>query len=128
MKIKFCCNLTPRSTAFSISPYFCFFLSLIHKNIHMFSFSLGHSYSSVSSPWTLCMLAFHAPSTMPPQAHCTCCARHLEYFCASSSPFGSQLSILSSRKSFLTLPLPLQAGNSRSSLGLFVLFLQLSPD
>ena len=53
---------------------------------------------------------------------------HLEYFCASSSPFGSQLSIPSSRKSFLTLPLPLQAGNSRSSLGLFVLFLQLSPD
>ncbi|CAN0423004.1 unnamed protein product [Rangifer tarandus platyrhynchus] len=68
------------------------------------------------------MLAFHTPSTMPPQAHCTCCACHLEYFCASSSPFGSQLSIPSSRKSFLTLPLPLQAGNSRSSLGLFALF------
>ena len=106
-----------------------FFLPLIHKNSHMFSFDLGHSYSSLSSLlWTLCMLAFHTPSTVPPQALCTCCARHLEYFCASSSPFGSQFSIPSSRKSFLTLPLPLQAGNSRSSLGFFALFLPPSPD
>lgn len=129
MKIKFCCNITPRSSAFSTSPYFCFLLPLIHKNIHMFSFNLGHSFSFLSSLlWTVCMLAFHTPSTVPPQALCTCCACHLEYFCASSSPFGSQLSIPSSRKSFLTLPLPLQAGNSRSSLGFFALFLPPSPD